>query len=206
MSNLNFSGDIIVDTTIDLSCPMCNKKTIRLNTEPLNIPYFDDVINSTIYCKNCNYKHSDLLITSQKEPLEYSFEISSIDDMCVRVIRSSTATIELPDLGIKIEPGAASDAFVSNIEGILVRVSDVIQQALNFTDNMKKKAKAEKLLKIIKDLRAGKITATVIIKDPMGNSAIVSKKSKTRKLSLKETKELKTGMIIFELNDKQIVE
>jgi len=95
-------------------------------------------------------------------------------------------------------------AFVSNIEGILVRVIDVIRQMDSFTKNKKQKLKAEKLLLSIENLREGKGEATVIIKDPMGNSTIVSQKSKKRELTSEEVKSLETGMVIFDLvNEKK---
>lgn len=168
----------------------------------LNLPYFDEVLSTTIFCEKCNYKYSDILITSQKEPMELKLEIEKIEDLKTRIIRSSTATIELPELGIKIEPGMASDAFVSNVEGVLLRSQAVIQQAMKFTEDVDKKNKAVELLNQIKNIQAGSEALTIIIRDPMGNSAIVNEKTKSRKLTQNEIDKLGTGMIVFDLDHK----
>ena len=131
--------------------------------------------------------------------MEYTFKVTSKKDLNVRVIKSSTGTIELPELGIKIEPGSFSEAFVTNIEGIFVRATEVIKQADRFSDNEAKKSIAEQLLKRIEVIRTGKGEATIIIRDPMGNSSIVSEKAIKRELATEEIKSLETGIVIFDL-------
>lgn len=136
--------------------------------------------------------------------MEYKYKITIIDDMKIRVIRSSTATIELPELGIKIEPAAASEAFVSNIEGVLVRAAHIIEQAIRFTGENKKKDRGKQILKLIEQLRNGKGSATLIIKDPMGNSAIVSNKTEKRELGPTEVKSLETGITMIDLKNGDV--
>ena len=156
-------------------------------------------------CDKCNYKFSDVLITNQNEPMEHKYKITAEKDMYVRVIRSSTATIELPELGIKIEPGTVSEAFISNIEGVLVRALNIIEQANRFSKDETKTSCADDLIQRIEDLRNGKGSATIIIKDPMGNSAIISEKTEKRYLSREETESLETGMTIFEISADEVV-
>jgi zinc finger protein len=132
--------------------------------------------------------------------MEHKLEISSVDDMNIRVIRSSTAMIELPEFEIKIEPGSASEAYISNIEGVLVRISDVIEQADRFTENNEKNLKVKELLTRIEELRKGIGRATLILSDPMGNSAIISDKTKSRELGPDEIKVLETGLTVFEVS------
>ena len=138
--------------------------------------------------------------------MEHKYKITSEEDMNVRVIRSSTATIELPELGIKIEPGTASEAFISNIEGILVRALKIIEQIDKSSKDESKNEYADDLVKRIENLRNGIGFATIIIKDPRGNSAIISEKTKKRNLSPEETKALETGMTIFEISADEVVE
>jgi zinc finger protein len=198
---LNIIGDWIVETILDISCPGCNHKPIKYNSEILDIPYFDQVLSTTIICDKCNYKYSNILITSQNLPMEHKFKINSRDDMSVRIIKSSTATIEIPELRTKIEPRAASEAYISNIEGVLVRVSEVIAQAGKFTKDHIKIKRVKTLLRFIDDIRSGNAQATIIIKDPQGNSAIISKKTQSRELTNNEIAKLETGMMVFDLQE-----
>jgi zinc finger protein len=58
--------------------------------------------------------------------------------------------------------------------------------------------RARELLSKIEKIKAGEFGITVIIEDPLGNSAIISEKATHRELTQEEANCLKTGMIIFE--------
>lgn len=42
------------------------------------------------------------------------------------MVRSSSSTIRIPVLGANIEPGDASEALISNVEGVLWRIHDIL--------------------------------------------------------------------------------
>lgn len=191
----------MVETVLKVPCPICNHDTMKYSTEILNLPYFDEVLNTTISCDNCDYKYNDILVTSQNQPMEHKFKITKKDDLNVRVVRSSSATVELPELGVKIEPASASEAFITNIEGVLVRVCSAIEYAKNFAEGNDEKKHAQKLLKRIKELQAGVGTVTIIIKNPMGNSGILSDKTEIRELTTEEISILETGMTIIDITE-----
>jgi len=65
-----------------------------------------------------------------------------------------------------------------------------------YTENREKK---KEIVERIEKIRNGKEKATLIIDDPLGNSAIIGKKAKKRKLTDDEIKKLKTGMIVFDM-------
>jgi zinc finger protein len=179
---------------------MCNKSKLKYNTEVLNLPYFNEVISTTITCDSCNYKYSDILITDQKKPMEHKFKIRKVEHMTVRVIRSSTSTVEIPELGIKIEPASAADAYISNIEGVLVRIITALEQIIKFTDDPDKKQAGNDLLDKLHKLRNGNFEVTLIIKDPMGNSSIVGEEVEIRELTPDELKTLETGLTVIDLD------
>jgi zinc finger protein len=179
---------------------MCKESKLNYNTEVLNLPYFNEVITTTLTCDKCSYKYSDILITDQKKPMEHKFKISKVEDLTVRVIRSSTSTVEMPELGIKIEPASAADAYISNIEGVLVRIITALEQIIKFTDNPEKKQAGNDILEKMQRIRNGDYEVTLIIKDPMGNSSIVSDETEVRELTPEELKTLETGMTIIDLD------
>ena len=183
---------MVFSLEIDSKCPACSVRPIYCNTTTIDVPYFGEIIQTTIFCKKCGYRHSDTMISSINEPTRYEYVINSEKDMRIRVVRSSSGTISIPEIGASVEPGPISEGFVSNIEGILERIKSV-------TEDMETKNKKKKkiILEKIESIRNGKEKATLIIDDPLGNSAIIGKKAKKRKLTDKEIKKLKTGMIIF---------
>ncbi len=159
----------------EVNCPACTTGTITMKTVPMDIPYFKDLIMTTIQCSDCGYRHSDIFIASQKSPMRYTFKITKPEDLAVRVVRSTTATYSIPELGIMVEPAVASQAFISNVEGILERMENAVGMASRFhKEDVTKVDKAQELLDAINAIRDGKMEVTLIIDDPMGNSAILA--------------------------------
>jgi zinc finger protein len=134
---------------------------------------------------------------AQREPVHYEMIIKTLNDIDARVVRSTSGTIRIPELGVEIEPGPASESFISNIEGVLDRVADILEMVVRWNEDGKIQRAQELLLRIEK-IKAGEFEITVIIEDPMGNSAIISEKATHRELTTEEAANLKTGMIVFE--------
>ena len=119
---------------------------------------------------------ADVEATEEKEPVKYEFEISSEEDMKVRVVKSAQATVKMPHLAT-ITPGPAAQGYVTNIEGILNRVKYQIEVAKEMEEDGEYKKKAKNLLKKILNITWGKEKQKLIIEDPSGNSAIISDKA-----------------------------
>lgn len=120
-------------------CPSCNKRTLRVTNIVISIPYFGDVIDFAISCNSCGYKRSDIMPVDMKEPTRYSLNVESPHDVNTRIIKSSTCTIRIPELGILIEPGPLSEGYISNIEGLLLRISGVINMGMRMGKEEEKK-------------------------------------------------------------------
>ncbi|MEW6070829.1 MAG: ZPR1 zinc finger domain-containing protein [Candidatus Thermoplasmatota archaeon] len=163
---------------MDSQCPICNTKNLICRVATLKIPYFGEILQITTLCNSCNYRHADILTTTSKEPVRYEYKISSERDMIVRVVRSSSGIIKIPELGVTIEPKVSGEAFVSNVEGVLERVKSIALQLAESENS----PKARVIIDRIERLKRGEEKATLIIEDPLGNSAIISKKAKKTKL------------------------
>ena len=107
---------------------MCSKELVTNWVED-NIPFFGEVMHITSLCE-CGFRYSDTLILAQSKPVHYELKIKAQDDINARVVRSTSGTIRIPELGIDIEPGPASESFVSNIEGVLDRVGEILQNVM----------------------------------------------------------------------------
>jgi len=134
-------------------------------------------------CSNCKYHKADIEATEKKEPVKYSFEITSEKDMNVRIVKSSEATIKIPHI-TTITPGAASQGFITNIEGIFRRVKHQTEVLRDTVEDKTDRKKAKNLLKKINKIMWGQEKCKIIIEDPSGNSAIIS--DKAEKSSLKK--------------------
>lgn len=165
-------------------CPVCNKQTLEMRFNVHKIPYFGEVMESSVYCENCKFKHSDVMILEEKEPCRYILKVESEEDLSTRVVRSSQGIIKIPEIGVEITPGAFSFGFISNVEGILLRIEEILHTLKRWENKDREKIKKiEELLNNIKEMKEAKKSFTLIIEDKSGNSAIISEKVKKEKLS-----------------------
>jgi len=189
----------MVETVMDAPCPICGKKSLVYRAEELDLPYFGKCLQTTIICKNCGFRHADVMMLEVHEPMEYKVSIESEKDLYIKVVRSTSGTLMIPEIGAKLEPGPLSEAFITNVEGVLNRFVDILVQLMH--DTPEKKENILEILRKIGYIRHGKMRATLIIQDPLGNSAIISDKTERRVLSEEEAKNLKLGEFLVDLKD-----
>lgn len=184
------------DETINemiIKCPACGIEGVAKSImKQLEIPHFGEVMETTIQCPSCGFKHSDIIALEQNDPAKYVLEINK-NNLSIRVVRSQSATVIIPEVGVKVEPGPKSEGYVTNVEGMLTRFEDAVIKALNLFDDEESQANAKKTLAEIQELKKGNGTATLIILDPFGQSNIVSEKVEILEIPEEELSELKTG-------------
>lgn len=179
-------------------CPICKiKGSLKLKTKTEKIPYFGEVMESTVKCEECGFKHSDIICLEAKEPLKYTLKIGK-NKMNSRVVKSQSATINIPELGLKVEPGPQSEGYVSNVEGILERFKKAVKTALSWAEDEDSRKSAIKILEELDEIKNGDKTVTLIIEDPFGHSLIEDENAVKNKLSPEEIKNLKTGFTTIE--------
>jgi len=164
-----------VQTVVPGPCPCCNTEIEYLyKTE--NIPYFSDILIISAICPSCGYKFVDTQLLKHNDPARYTIKIEAEEDLAIRVVRSMSASIEIPELGVRIDPGPVCQGFVSNVEGVLDRIVTVVNMALRGgTDEEKENATA--LLADIAQVKAGNFPITLVLEDPSGNSALIADKA-----------------------------
>ena len=164
-----------METLVPGPCPCCNTE-IEYIYKTENIPYFSDILIISAICPSCGYKFVDTQLLKHGEPARFTIALDSEDDLAIRVVRSMSASLEIPELGVRIDPGPVCQGFVSNVEGVLDRIESVVKGALTWgTDEEKENAAT--LLANIARVKAGTFPITLILEDPCGNSAIVSERA-----------------------------
>jgi zinc finger protein len=164
-----------VQTVVPGPCPCCNTEIEYLyKTE--NIPYFSDILIISAICPVCGYKFVDTQLLKHGEPARYTAAIGTADDLSIRVIRSMSASIEIPELGVRIDPGPVCQGFITNVEGVLGRIEDVVRGALRWGNEVEKENATALLADIVK-VKTGTFPITLILEDPCGNSGIIADKT-----------------------------
>ena len=191
------------DETINemiIKCPACAKNGVAKSImKEIEIPHFGKVMETTIQCPSCGFKHSDIIALEQNDPAKYVLEINK-NNLSVRVVRSQSATVIIPEIGVKVEPGPKSEGYVTNVEGVLARFESAVKKALTLFDDAESQKNAKNTLNQIQELKKGNGTATLIILDPFGQSNIVSENVEILEIPDEELQDLKTGFSHIEEN------
>ncbi|HDI12886.1 MAG: hypothetical protein DRN83_00230 [Hadesarchaea archaeon] len=175
-------------------CPICGaENTFTIRGRINDIPHFGETMETLVSCSNCKFKHADVMHLEEHEPMRHEFKISSEKDLMVRVVKSSTGTIKMPELGITVKPGSGSEGYISNIEGVISRIERAIELAIEKADPIKRRRGMSKLNKL-NAIRNGEKEAKIIVMDPFGHSAIIDKRAKKRRLSKREVDKLKAEL------------
>ena len=187
-------------TEMIIKCPACGiEGSAKSIMKEIEIPHFGKVMETTLLCPSCGFKHSDIIALEQNDPAKYVLEINK-NNLSIRVVRSQSATVIIPELGIKVEPGPKSEGYVTNVEGVLTRFESAVKKALNLFDDAESQKNAKKILAQIEELIKGNGTATLIILDPFGQSNIVSENVEILEIPEEELRDLKTGFSHIEDN------
>jgi zinc finger protein len=176
---------------------------MEFSWETAEVPFFGEVMLISGLC-SCGFRHSDTLLLSQKEPARYTLEVTETGDLNARVIRSSSGTLRVPELGVRVEPGEASESYISNVEGVLGRITEVVEfatRAARQAGDPERARRGEEILEKIRLALMGQFKLTLTIEDPLGNSAIASEKAVRTALRDEEIADLSCGMVILDRLD-----
>lgn len=184
-----------------LVCPACRRPGLELRTAVHDVPHFGETLETILLCGSCGYRHVDLLVLSESEPVRYLFTLRTQDDLSVRVVRSSTCTVRVPDLGLVAEPTALTEGFVSNVEGLLNRLADAFRWAEASADTDLQREVARDRLNELERARSGERELRIVLEDPRGNSFIASPRATREVLSPEEAEALETGFEVLDQAD-----
>ncbi len=148
-----------------IKCPVC-KGDARAVIEKYEIPNFGEAILSTIEC-DCGYKSSDVIIPMEGKKKTYKLVVDDESKLNYRVIRSSHCDIKIPELGLEIKSTGFSEAFITNVDGLLIRIEEVVKS------NFPQSKELDEFLDKLELARKGKLKFTLILEDRTGNSAII---------------------------------
>ena len=184
-----------------IDCPVCQReKSMTAISRVEKIPYFGEIMESILICDSCGYRSTDIICLEQKEPTRYIIEVKD-KTLNARVVKSQSATIRIPELGLKVEPGPRSTGYISNIEGVVERFETAVRTAINLFEEEESREKASEILEMLQEVRKGERSVTVILEDPFGQSFLGHPEAVKEELSEEEIKNLRHGFLMFEGDD-----
>ncbi len=192
-----------VEVELDQPCISCGSRTVVNIVANLDLPYLGAAMQTTYICRSCGFKHSDLITLENKGPIRYEASIENEEDLSLRVVRSNSGTVRIPELGVDIEPGIASESFISNAEGILNKVEEVVAILMKDSE-LDVHEKCTALLDTISKMKNSQLPFHLVVEDPYGNSAILGDGVTATNISEEEAAKLKKGEVTFDFGPVEI--
>ena len=157
-------------------CPVCKKQDFNVIQSLDEIPYFGEVLETFAQCGSCKYKTYDILPLAEKKfPKQQKIKISE-KNLCARVVKGKYCEIQIPEIGLTVEPGPDSEAYISNVEGVLDRMIFALKSMKSVKPESKKEI--DEKIEMLQQAKQGKKAITLVFKDEQGQSAIIKEKVK----------------------------
>ncbi|MEM0297624.1 MAG: ZPR1 zinc finger domain-containing protein [Zestosphaera sp.] len=155
----------IFNTTVE--CPACGVKALNVSVYIYETPLIGRILLEVWKCSNCGYRRSDVGTAESRDAVNIVFRVESSNDLKALVVKSSSAYIEIPELGIEISPGPASQGYITTVEGVLERVLDNTP-----SECFNESSQCSEFVKKVTRAMNSEIPFTLILSDPAGKSEV----------------------------------
>ena len=187
------------EVVIDIACPICREEgQVKMRTHIDEIPYFGEHTQVTVLCRDCGWRQTDFIPADGKKPSACELQLSDVTCMSVRVIRSSSCTVQIPELDLEVSPGNDSTGYVSNVEGVLQRflgIINMVKRQKIDDDEHEDVALLDHMIAVLASARSGDPIETLTLRllDPRGHSMILCEEARDWHLSEEEVASLPMG-------------
>ena len=161
------------------TCPICGENQLTLFETVREVPFFGMCHIFSMDCLACKYHKGDVEAEADPGKVTYTLLVESEEDMKIRVVKSSNANVKLGSVG-SIEAGETANGYITNVEGLLTRMQKQIESLRDAASSEGDSATAKKCKNALKKLTRvlwGQEPMKIVLKDPTGNSAIISDKA-----------------------------
>jgi len=151
-----------------------------------DVPHFKEVILMSFSCDECGWKNVEVKGGGAVPPKGTIHELQYIpntdhseEDMIRDVIKGDTASVEIPELDIELQPGTLGGMYTT-VEGLLTAIKDRLLESNPFTSeaiDSGDSSRTSRMNEVTEKLEAcqhGKIPFTLRIRDAMANTWIYS--------------------------------
>ncbi|KAJ8941365.1 hypothetical protein NQ314_010428 [Rhamnusium bicolor] len=146
------------------------------------IPHFKEVVIMATICDVCGNRTNEVKSGGGIEPkgLRIEIDVNDKDDFTRDVLKSETCSLNIPQLQLEVGPHALGGRFTT-VEGLVSAIKEQLsdpQHSHMFRDSLELKSKQqfEEFIKKFDEILEGRLSVTLILDDPAGNSYIQSMK------------------------------
>ena len=197
-----------MESSVEQSCPICgNENSLKMMAHSSEIPYFGEHTQITMSCNSCGWRVTDFIPAEGKKAGSWTLIVSSTENISARVVRSSSCTVRIAELGLEVTPGSSSTGYISNVEGVLDRFASAIgtiRRQADVENDEVTKTKCDELLSKIDMVKSGELVVTLELLDPVGHSQILHEEAVSSEISDEDANELDPGPIypVFDVSNE----
>jgi zinc finger protein len=155
-------GELVEE--FEIECPVCGGKMLIREVE-YELPLIGRALIVSKKCTHCGYRRNDVVPLTLRKHRRLYIRVEKSQDLYVKVLRSPTARIYIPELGLELKPGVDAEMFITNIEGILQLFNDALIRLKVLTGSDVTQV-SQKILEALK----AQYPFTVVVDDPLGLS------------------------------------
>ncbi|RLE97828.1 MAG: hypothetical protein DRJ57_04150 [Thermoprotei archaeon] len=148
-----------------IECPYCGA-SMQVREVVYRMPRVGRTLLVSKRCPACGYRRSEVVPLEARGRVRVYYRVEGPRDLYARVIRSNLTSIEVPELGASITPGAAAPMVVTNIEGILHLFLEAVKSLKVMGEDV---GDAEEELRRLAE-EGGRFT--LVLDDPLGISSV----------------------------------
>lgn len=152
-------------SNFSIQCAFCGSEAV-VQEIVYELPKVGKALLVSVHCAGCGYRRREVVPIEIRKRKRIYYLVESGEDLNAKVVRGNAASIEVPELGISVTPGAAATLTVTNVEGLL----RMFQDAAKSIEVLEKKETP--FVNQLEDIIKNGGHFTLIIDDPMGISSI----------------------------------
>ena len=109
-------------------CNSCNASGF-IKMKMLDIPYFKEIVIMAFTCDNCGYRTNEVKAGGAISEFgrKYVLKVKTAEDMSRDILKSETATVEVPELELELGMGSLGGKFTT-VEGLLRQICDELSK------------------------------------------------------------------------------
>lgn len=158
-------------------CPACETEILNKSLL-INIPYFKECLLMCSACDSCGFKSIEVKSAGAISPFgsRTTLRVTDPSDLSRDVLKSDSCTLEIPELGLKLEAGTLGGVYTT-LEGLLRMLYDELKRHSIFwlgdgSASEEQHTRWTTLLSDLQEMCEGGRRCTVIIDDPLDASFI----------------------------------
>lgn len=175
------------EITTKINCPLCKDGIVGITRTPHELPDGEEILILMMECNKCTFQNRDIItLNTHFGPGTYTLKVAD-GDLTYKIFKNPGGFISIPEADFEIEPGNTSGYMVTNIDGLLDRaIKWISYMETNYKEEKRPETiKVTESLNKLKNIKNGKMSFTIILKDEEGGSYITVPPIKANNLIFK---------------------